>query len=125
MISLSILKKISILFKEKRSPFGLKVIGYKLSTIFAYIFLFMSYFLNPMFGYEKKQLITGFLFNIILESSLLILIINSYLQKRKKDFWLYWITNIFFLFYLPVCIFKIFLFTSLLIRNFFGILNFN
>ena len=67
----------------KKSIFGFKILSSLQSSIFCYILLFIGRILNPLFGANKTQLIAGAFFNIILQTSILILIINA-IDKRKQ-----------------------------------------
>ncbi len=75
-------KKIKI---PKKSIFGFKVLNYNQSIISAYLLLTFSYLLYIKFGSNKLELISGYLFLIISNISLIILIINA-LSKRIKKF---------------------------------------
>ena len=74
-----------------KSIFGFKILSSFHSSIFCYILLFTGKFLNSMFGFSKIQIIAGSIFNIVLQTSVLILIINA-IDKRKQ------IKKIYFLF---------------------------
>ena len=67
----------------QKSIFGFKILSSFHSSIFCYILLLIGKFLNPMFGGSKIQIIAGSLFNIVLQTSVLILIINA-ISKRKQ-----------------------------------------
>ena len=67
----------------QKSIFGFKVLSSLHSSIACYILLIFGKILNPFFGFGQIQIIAGSLFNIILNLSVLILIINL-LIKRKQ-----------------------------------------
>ena len=67
----------------QKSIFGFKVLSSLHSSIACYILLIFGKILNPFFGSSQIQIIAGSLFNIILNLSVLILIINL-LIKRKQ-----------------------------------------
>tara|TARA_B100000212_G_scaffold313741_1_gene266850 strand:+ start:366 stop:704 length:339 start_codon:yes stop_codon:yes gene_type:complete len=67
----------------QKSIFGFKVLSSLHSSIACYILLILGKILNPFFGFSQIQIIAGSLFNIILNLSVLILIINL-LIKRKQ-----------------------------------------
>ncbi len=67
----------------QKSIFGFKVLSSLHSSIACYILLIFGKILNPFFGFSQIQIIAGSLFNIILNLSVLILIINL-LIKRKQ-----------------------------------------
>ncbi len=77
--------------KKEKSIFGFKILSSETSTIFSYIFLIFDFLISPFFGTDEQFLIAGSLFKIILYSSVLILIINSYIQKSKniKNYWFF------------------------------------
>lgn len=70
------------------SPFGFKVLNPFESIIISYIFIFSDFILNPFFGLKTNQLIAGLLFTIIINSSIIILILNSILRIKKLNIFL-------------------------------------
>ena len=86
-------------FPEK-SIFGFKILSSFHSSISCYILLIIGLILNPLFGFSKVQIIAGCLFNIVLQLSIVILIMNA-INKRKElkkiDFLLLNFTLILFL----------------------------
>ena len=86
-------------FPEK-SIFGFKILSSFHSSISCYILLIVGIILNPLFGFSKVQIIAGCLFNIVLQLSIVILIMNA-INKRKElkkiDFLLLNFTLILFL----------------------------
>ncbi len=74
-------KKIKI---PQKSIFGFKVLNYNESIISSYLLLTFSYFLYIKFGSNKLELISGYLFLIISNLSLIILIINALSKRIKK-----------------------------------------
>ena len=101
------MKLISNINLPQKSIFGFKVLSSLHSSIACYILLFIGKFLNPFFGYNQIQIISGTLFNIVLNVSVVILIINL-LIKRKQIPKIYFIflNSILFL-YLPFSIYII------------------
>ena len=78
------LQKINLMVNvPKKSIFGFKILSSFQSSIFCYVLLFIGRILNPIFGASKIQLIAGAFFNIILQTSIFILIINA-IDKRKQ-----------------------------------------
>ena len=67
----------------QESILGFKVLSSFNSSIACYIFLIIGKLLNPLFGFSKQQIIAGSLFNIVLNLSIVILIINL-ISKRKE-----------------------------------------
>ena len=85
----------------QKSIFGFKVLSSVQSSIACYILLIIGQFLNPFFGFSQIQIISGALFNIVLNLSFLILLINL-LIKRKQIQKIYSIfLNFLLLLYVP------------------------
>ena len=85
----------------QKSIFGFKVLSSFQSSIACYVLLFTGEFLSPFFGFSQIQIISGALFNIVLNLSFLILLINL-LIKRKQIQKIYFILlNFLLLLYLP------------------------
>ena len=113
------LKFISKLDLPKKSILGFKVLSSLQSSISCYILLFIGKSLNLLFGNSIINLIAGSAFNIILNLSLVILIINL-IYKRKQLKKLHFILLNFILFiYLPVIFFEILKYSKILIFFFF------
>ena len=85
----------------QKSIFGFKVLSSLQSSIACYILLIIGKFLNPFFGFSQIQIISGAMFNIVLNLSFLILLINL-LIKRKQIKKIYFILlNTILLLYVP------------------------
>ena len=69
-------------FNSNTSIFGFKILNSKLSIIYSYIFILVEYFVVPMFGLLRIQLLAGSSYIILSNISVLILSINSFIQKR-------------------------------------------
>ena len=67
----------------QKSIFGFKVLSSVQSSIASYLLLTIEKTLNPFFGFSQNQIIAGSVFNLVLNSSVLILILNL-LMKRKQ-----------------------------------------
>ena len=74
----------------KKSFLGFKILNSKQSIVFAYFFILAQYFLVPRFGNKTINLITGSLFLLICNLSIIVLTLNSFFQKNK-EFLNYWI----------------------------------
>ena len=103
MINVSEDKKMKLYLRinfPEKSIFGFKILSSFHSSIYCYILLIIGIILNPLFGFSKVQIIAGCLFNIVLQSSIVILIMNA-INKRKElkkiDFLLLNFTLILFL----------------------------
>ena len=86
----------------QKSVFGFKVLSSLNSSIACYILLFISKFLNPLFGFSQIQIMAGSLFNIILNVSIVILIVNLSIKRKQiqKNYFIL-LNSILFL-YLPI-----------------------
>ena len=91
----------------QKSIFGFKILSSLQSSISCYLLLFIGKILNPFFGISQIQIIAGAFFNIVLNLSILILIINL-LNKRNQIKKVYFIfINSILIFYLPISLFEI------------------
>ena len=91
----------------QKSIFGFKVLSSVQSSIACYILLIIGKFLNPFFGFSQIQIISGALFNIILNLSFLVLLINL-LIKRKQIQKIYFIfLNSILILYVPFSLYSI------------------
>ena len=108
------MKFISKLDFPQKSIFGFKVLSSLQSSIFCYILLFIGKNLNLLFGSSKINIIAGSLFNIVLNSSVIILIANLII-KRKQIKKIYFIFLNFILFiYFPLAFYDIFRYAKIL-----------
>ena len=113
------MKFISKLDFPQKSIFGFKVLSSLQSSIFCYILLFIGKNLNLLFGSSKINIIAGSLFNIVLNSSVIILIANLII-KRKQIKKIYFIPLNFALFiYLPIAFYNIFRYAKIIFFFFF------
>ena len=119
------MKFISKLDFPQKSIFGFKILSSLQSTISCYILLFIGKNLNLLFGSSKINIIAGSSFNIILNSSVVVLIINLII-KRKQIKKIYFIFLNFALFiYLPVAFYEIFRYANILLFFLFKYTNQN
>ena len=109
------MKFINKLDFPQKSIFGFKILSSLQSSISCYILLFIGKNLNILFGNSEINIIAGSLFNIVLNSSIVILIANLII-KRKQINKLYFIFLNFILFiYLPLAFHDIFRYAKILI----------
>ena len=109
MINVSEIKYMKLFLKiPQKSIFGFKILSSFHSSIFCYILLFFGRILNPLFGLNKIQVTAGSLFNIILHTSILILITNAFNKRNqiKKKYFL--LLNFLLFLLLPFSVFIIF-----------------
>ena len=91
----------------QKSIFGFKVLSSVQSSIACYILLIIGKFLNPFFGFSQIQVISGALFNIVLNLSFLILLINLLIKRKQiQKIYFIFLNTILFL-YLPFSIYDI------------------
>ena len=108
----------NIKFPQK-SIFGFKILSSLQSSISCYLLLLVGRLLNPLFGQENLQLITGSLFNIILNTSLVILIFNIILKRKEIKIFYFFLLNSFLFLYLPIAFYLIFRYLIFLIFKLF------
>ena len=109
------MKLISKLNFPQKSIFGFKILSSLQSSISCYILLLTGKGLNLFFGSSKINLIAGSLFNIILNLSIFILIINL-IKKRKQIKKIHFIFFHIILFnYLPISLFEFFKYSKVLV----------
>ena len=117
------MKFINKLNFPKKSIFGFTILSSLHSSISCYILLFIGKNLNLLFGNSKINIIAGSLFNIVLNSSIVILIANLII-KRKQIRKIYFIFLNFILFiYLPLAFYEIFRYSKILFFFLFKFIN--
>ena len=98
----------------QKSIFGFKILSSLQSTISCYILLFIGKNLNLLFGNSKINIIAGSLFNIVLNSSVVILIMNLIIKRNqiKKIYFIF--LNFALFIYLPISFYEIFRYAKIL-----------
>ena len=87
------------------SILGFKILNFWHSVISAYLFVFFEFLVTPYFGYEEVQYLSGLLFILLLNISVIILIINSCFRISKP--YVYHVIFIIpLLLYLPSSLYK-------------------
>ena len=108
------MKLIQKLNFPQKSIFGFKILSSLHSSLFCYLFLIAGKSLNMFFGLSRINIIAGSLFNIILNLSIVILIVNL-IKKRRQIKKIHFIFLNFILFiYLPISLFDIFRYSKIL-----------
>ena len=89
----------------QKSIFGFKVLSSVQSSIACYMLLIIGKLLNPFFGFSQIQTISGSLFNIVLNLSILILVLNLFLKRKqiKKNYFIF-LNSLLFL-YVPLSLY--------------------
>ena len=102
----------------KKSIFGFEILSSLHSSLSCYILLIIGRFLNPLFGSDQLQIITGSLFNIVLNISIVILIVNLIIKRKQIQNKYFILLNSLLFIYLPVAIYIIFKYIKFLILIF-------
>ena len=103
----------------QKSVFGFEILSSLQSSLSCYFLFIMGRFLNPLFGSEKLQTITSSLFNIILNVSIVILIINLTFKRKQLSKIRFIFLNSLLYIYLPAAVYLIFKYTKYLIFIYF------
>ena len=91
----------------QKSIFGFKVLSSLHSSLACYLLLVVGKVLNTYFGFSQIQIIAGSLFNIILNLSIVILIINLLIKRKQiKRIYFIFLNSVLFL-YLPFSLYSI------------------
>ena len=98
----------------QKSILGFKVLSSFHSSISCYLLLLFGRILNPFFGSSEIQIKAGALFNIVLNISILILILNLFIKRRqiRKTFFI--LLNLPLFTYLPISIYLILIYIRIL-----------
>ena len=98
----------------QKSIFGFTILSSLHSSISCYMLLLIGKSLNLLFGDSKINIIAGSIFNIVLNLSIFILIINIIINRKqiKKIYFIF--LNFILFIYLPVTIFEIFRYSKIL-----------
>ena len=88
----------------KKSIFGFKVLNSSHSTISAYLLLSISILITPLHGQKDSELIASSLFILLSYTSIIILILNSIIQRPKKTNYLWILYNLPLWIYVPIIV---------------------
>ena len=102
----------------QKSIFGFKVLSSLQSSLSCYLLLIIGRLLNPLFGINQIQILTGALFNIVLNISIIILIINLILKRKELPKIYFIFLNSLLFIYLPIALYFIFIYMKYLINLF-------
>ena len=91
----------------QKSIFGFKVLSSLNSSIACYFLIVIGKFLNPLFGFNQSQVIAGSLFNIVLNLSILILVLNIFLKRKQIQKIYFILLNSALFLYVPLSLYKI------------------
>ncbi len=91
----------------QKSILGFKVLSSFHSSIACYLLLITGIFLNPFFGSSLNQTIAGSLFNVVLNLSLLILVINLFIKRKQLNRVFFVFLNSFLFLYTPLSLYII------------------
>ena len=98
------MKFISKINFPQKSIFGFKVLSSFSSSITAYGFLLIGKICNQLFGFSQIQIISGSLFNIVLNISIIILVINLIIKRNQIETSKFILLNAILFIYLPIAI---------------------
>ena len=98
----------------QKSILGFKVLSSFHSTISCYLLLLFGRILNPFFGFIEIQIKAGALFNIILNISVLILILNLFIKRKEISKKIFILLNSLLFIYVPISIYLILIYIRLL-----------
>ena len=101
----------------KKSIFGFDILSSVQSSIACYFFLFFGKILNPFFGLCKIELLAGNLFNLLLNLSIVILIINLFIKRNDMKRVNFIFLNLLLFIYFPIAL-------SNILSNILDIVNF-
>ena len=107
----------NISFPQK-SIFGFKILSSLQSSIACYLLLFFGKILNLFFGVTEIQILSGILFNILLDISILILTCNLIIKRNEIAKFKFVFLNLLLFIYLPIALNNIFIGVSLIYRFF-------
>ena len=98
----------------QKSIFGFTILSSLHSSISCYMLLLIGKSLNLLFGDSKINIIAGSIFNIVLNLSIFILIINLIINRKqiKKIYFIF--LNFILFIYLPLTIFEIIRYSKIL-----------
>lgn len=100
-------KKLKDLLPNK-SIFGYEIINAKTSITLAFFFIFLNLIINRFIGFQELNRIAGNMFFLISNSSIFILIMNSYFREKINYSNIFYSYRTFLLLYLPFGVFFIF-----------------
>ena len=98
----------------QKSILGFKVLSSFHSSISCYLLLLIGRILNPFFGFSEIQMKAGTLFNIILNISILILILNLFIKRKQISKKFFILLNSLLFIYVPISIYLILIYMRLL-----------
>ena len=109
------MKFINKLDFPQKSIFGFKILSSLQSSISCYILLFIGKNLNILFGNSEINIIAGSLFNIVLNSSIVILTANLIIKRKQINKFYFIFLNFILFIYLPLAFYDIFRYAKILI----------
>ena len=109
------MKFITKLDLPQKSIFGFKILSSLQSSISCYILLFIGKNMNLLFGNSEINIIAGSLFNIVLNSSIVILIANLIIKRKQINKFYFIFLNFILFIYLPLAFYDIFRYAKILI----------
>ena len=99
----------------QKSILGFKILSSVQSSLSCYLLLIIGRFLNPLFGFDQSQIISALLFNIVLNISIVILIVNIIIKRKQLTKLKFVFLNTFLFIYLPIALYFIFKYIKFLV----------
>ena len=98
----------------QKSILGFKVLSSFHSSISCYLLLLFGRILNPFFGFTEIEIKAGALFNIILNISILILILNLFIKRKEISKKIFILLNSLLFIYVPISLYLILIYMRIL-----------
>ena len=86
----------------QKSIFGFKILSSLQSSIACYFLLLFGKIMNLFFGLSKIQIFAGILFNILLNMSIIILVVNLCIKRNEIGRLNFVFLNLLLFIYLPI-----------------------
>ena len=90
----------------RNSLLGFKILNSLQSVFSSYLFILCEILVTPFFGSNDNQILAGILFILLINVSILILIVNSFIQFKKSSRYFIFLYLPLFL-YIPILLKKI------------------
>ena len=99
----------------QKSILGFKVLSSLQSSIACYLLLIIGKIINPFFGFSQIHIIAGSLFNIVLNLSVLVLVLNLFIKRKQIEKIYFFILNSILFLYIPFSLYYIIKYIQILL----------
>ena len=99
-------RKLKFNFPQE-SILGFKILSSLQSSIACYLILLFGQIVNPFFGFSKAQIIAGIFFNLLLNISIIILIVNIFIRRKEIKKINFIFLNLVLFIYFPIAFYNI------------------